>query len=69
MFRISYGIALLITNVMAISVPAQASVAEGVALNHLPLIFEENKGQMSATVEFILRGPGYTVFLYCPIRQ
>ena len=41
--------------------PAQSQLKE--TLSQLPLIFEANRGQTHPAVQFISRGPGYTLYL------
>ncbi len=33
------------------------------SFSHLPIAFEDNKGQTDKSVKFLARGPGYTIFL------
>jgi len=42
---------------------AGARAREAVSFDHLPLGFEENKGQVNAQVRYLARGQGFTLFL------
>src|SRR5262245_23096805 len=45
------------------NVLAEKSSAAAGQLLHLPMHFEANEGQAAQSVEFLSRGPGYTLFL------
>jgi len=51
------------TGERAVSKPNEAAMAKVKnALGKLPLSFEPNRGQTDPRVQFLSRGPGYTVF-------
>src|SRR5580700_3569476 len=47
----------------AVPPPAQAASAPAIAYGRLPLSFEPNRGQTSGQVQWLARGPEYTLFL------
>src|SRR5678815_3269529 len=63
----SYGQPLCFTAVLLVmlsgSVQAEVEPAPAAAVLQTPFYFERNDGQTDPAVDFVSRGPGYTIFL------